>query len=259
MSAVFAPTFVAAPSEPRLLCLAPDVASPPSSASPASPSSHAPRDQVSLHDTVHPHVHGHAGDTLNGRSLSGHSLSDHSHAGHAPATSHPSESLYDHAYSGDGPRIPKIPQIGLDEHVYARMARKADEAGDRHAREAAKVGLYVTLALNPKMPWKEKLRHFEHAIQKHCHCEAKVDHRLWAFYHALCNVVREHCGNEALRLASEQDDRYAARLAMGQSKAEIRRDAIPFFESLTGREKGCPSYMREDEFSLIRMIRQQWT
>ena len=185
---------------------------------------------------------------------------------HPMPPSLPGDSLVAHPSPGDtlsggvpeGPRLPKLPQVGLDEHVYSRLARKADEVGDRHAREAAKVGMYITLALNPKMPWRDKLRHFQHALNKHCHVETKADHKVWKFYHDMAHLVREHCGTEALRLASHEDDLYAARLSMGTPRIEIEREARHFFDSLIGPGKECPDYMLQDEHTLIRMIRDQW-
>ena len=162
------------------------------------------------------------------------------------------------APSLEGPRLPPMPEIGLDEHVYAHQARHADECGDRHAREAAKVGLYITLAMRPKMDWNDKLRHFSHALNKHCHVERVADHRLWKFYHSLALLVKQHCGAEALRLASHEDDLYAARLSIGIPREQIENEAKLFFETLIGRGKECPEYMLADDFLMIRMIRDQW-
>ena len=158
----------------------------------------------------------------------------------------------------DGPRLPPIPEIGHDEHVYAHQARLADECADRAARDAAKVGLYVTLALSRSMKWPDKLRHFQHALAKHCHINRPSCHRLWGFYHSLGHLVREHCGQEALRIASRQDDLYAARVATNVPRAKIAREAALFFHDLIGHGAECPDYLLTDEFLMIRMIRDQW-
>lgn len=158
----------------------------------------------------------------------------------------------------DGPRLPPLPEIGQDEHVYARQARLAHERGDRETRDAAKVGLYVTLALSPKMEWPEKLRHFQHALQKHCHITRPACHRIWDFYHQLAHLVRERCGQEALRLASREDDLYAARVAIGAPRSKVERDAKIFFHELIGDGRECPDWMLPDDFLMIRMIRDQW-
>ena len=41
------------------------------------------------------------------------------------------------------------------------------------------------------------------------------------FYRSLADLVRQYAGQEALRLASVEDDLYAARLAMGQTREKI--------------------------------------
>jgi hypothetical protein len=158
----------------------------------------------------------------------------------------------------EGPRLPELPGIGLDEHFYAQQARDADRAGDRHAREAAKVGMYVTLAMDVHMPWEEKLRHFTHAMNRHCHPPAFADDRVWSFYRDLSHLAKEYCGAEAVRLASKEDDFYAARLAMGQSRDQIENDAEVFFDKLIGRGDHCPPYLLEDDYQTVRMIRDQW-
>ena len=108
------------------------------------------------------------------------------------------------------------------------------------------------------MKWPDKLRHFQHALAKHCRANPFCDHRLWTFYHDLGQLVKTHCGVEALRLASQQDDRYAARLSMGTPRETIEREARVYFESLIGTGKACPDYMLADDFVMIRMIRDQW-
>ena len=157
-----------------------------------------------------------------------------------------------------GPRLPPLPEIGQDEHVYANLARLADERADREARDAAKVGLYVSLAIHRPMSWDQKLRHFRHALEKHCRVSRNSSVRVWNYYHALAHLVREHCGQEALRLASRKDDVYAARVAMGISREEIERGARTFFRELIGEGIDCPEHMLPDDFIMIRMIRDQW-
>jgi hypothetical protein len=161
------------------------------------------------------------------------------------------------AHPLEGPRMPTLPEIGLNEHDYSRTAKLADEAGDRHTREAAKVGLYITLALDPRMSWHDKLRHFTHALNKHCHAPPR-DHRTWCFYHDLALLVKKYCGEEALKLASREDDLYAARLTMGTPRQTIEDEAELFFDALIGNGKACPEYLLHEEFETIRMIRDQW-
>src|SRR5438093_6057619 len=64
--------------------------------------------------------------------------------------------------------LPPLPQIGHPESYYARLAKQSEREGDIHAHEAAKVGQYITLALDPSIDWDAKRRYFRHAIKRHC-------------------------------------------------------------------------------------------
>src|SRR5256885_4079759 len=67
------------------------------------------------------------------------------------------------------PRIfPPLPEIGHPETYYAKQVHRADKRGDQHAHEAYKVGQYITLGLNPYLPWPDKLKYFRHALARHC-------------------------------------------------------------------------------------------
>ena len=46
-----------------------------------------------------------------------------------------------------------MPPIGRPESFYSKLAHEADKMGDMHAHEAAKVGQYITLALDPALSW----------------------------------------------------------------------------------------------------------
>ena len=132
-------------------------------------------------------------------------------------------------------QLPPMPEIGHPESYYARGVHQADKAGDVHTREALKVGQYITLALDYRLRWSKKLRYFEHALRRHCNPPQLASDEVWMFYRNLAHLVREHCGKEALRLASEEDDRYAERLRMGGTRDRIAADAKPFFLELIGR------------------------
>jgi hypothetical protein len=108
------------------------------------------------------------------------------------------------------------------------------------------------------MSWHEKLRHFTHALNKHCHVGRPADHRVWNFYHELAVLVKTYCSQEALRIASHEDDLYAARLSMGIARDQIELDAEKFFDEIIGTGKECPEYLLPDDFVMIRMIRDQW-
>src|SRR5436309_614776 len=109
-------------------------------------------------------------------------------------------------------QLPMMPQIGHPESYYAKASQTADRMGDRHAHEANKVGQYVTLAMDPHLTWEEKLKYFQHAVKRHCNPPPYPDDEVWMFYQQLADLVRQYCGHEALRLASLEDDLYAARL-----------------------------------------------
>ena len=69
-----------------------------------------------------------------------------------------------------------IPPIGRPESFYAKLAHDADKAGDIHGHEAAKVGQYITLSLDPALGWDEKLKYIKHAIKRH-RCKGQQQHR----------------------------------------------------------------------------------
>src|SRR5947207_48330 len=111
--------------------------------------------------------------------------------------------------------LPSLPEIGRPASYYANLVRAADKAGDIHAHEAGKVGQYITLALDPELPWGSKKRYFDHALRRHCVPPPIPDEPVWIFYRSLANLVRQHAGQEALRLASKEDDLYAMRSKLG--------------------------------------------
>ena len=158
-----------------------------------------------------------------------------------------------------GSILPPMPEIGHTESYYARLARMADEKNLLHAREAAKVGQYVTLALNPDLDWDSKRRYFRHALRRHC-TPPPVSHDLVAgFYDRLAALVREHAGREALRLASAQDDIYAHRLATGEPHEKLTAEAKEFFDHFMGEEDRCPSWLTQEDWDQLKLIRMQWT
>lgn len=154
--------------------------------------------------------------------------------------------------------LPPLPEIGRPEAYYARLAHTADRSGDVHAREAAKVGQYVTLGLDPHRKWPEKLKYFEHALRRHCNPPALPSDEVWLYYRTLADLVRTHCGGEALRLASVEDDRYAHWLGTGGSRDEIRNHANEFFLDLMGWGDRCPEHFKEEDWDQLKLIRAQW-
>jgi hypothetical protein len=155
-------------------------------------------------------------------------------------------------------RFPPMPPIGLSDHDYSHLAKEAERRHDVHAKEAAKVGMYITSALKPDLPWEEKLRYFEHALHRHCNPPPYPDEETWLYYKELAALVKRYAGQEALRLASREDDFYAARLTMGQSRDKIEDEAEVFFSRLIGNGIDCPDFLTDDDFHMVKMIRDQW-
>lgn len=154
--------------------------------------------------------------------------------------------------------LPPMPPIGHPESFYAKLAHQADKDSDVHAHEAAKVGQYITLALDPALPWNDKLKYFRHALKRHCQPPPFPDDDLWVFYRQLANLVRQYAGAEVLRLASTEDDLYAARLAMGQDREKIEDEAENFFASLMSGYDHCPPWFNESDWEQLRLLRDQW-
>ena len=154
--------------------------------------------------------------------------------------------------------LPDIPAVGLAESHYARLARHAERRGDQLARSAAKVGQYVTLALDPSWPWRRKRRSFDHCLRRHCRAPGYSGNGVWQFYRDLAGVVRLHAGQEAVRLACQQDDAYDRRRRAGASRKAIRADAEPFFAELLCCGDDIPKWFTQSDFRQLRMIRGQW-
>jgi hypothetical protein len=143
--------------------------------------------------------------------------------------------------TGQTRQFPPLPQIGHPEAYYAKQVHLADRKGDRHAHEANKVGQYVTLALDPHLTWDEKLKYFRHALKRHCVPPPLPDDDVWMFYRSL---------------ASTEDDLYAARISMGQTREKIEDEAEEFFARIIPSE--CPDWFNEEDYAQLRLIRDQW-
>jgi hypothetical protein len=153
--------------------------------------------------------------------------------------------------------FPALPNIGLPDATYARAIQVAVAEGDVHTREAYKIARYLSLAAHPKLTWPDKLKYYQHALRKHC-APPFPDDEVVKHYHRLAEVVREHCGAEALRLASQEDDMYAARSALGEERSKIEDDAEIFFGDLLGTGDQCPDYFNEVDWQQLKLIRDQW-
>jgi len=154
--------------------------------------------------------------------------------------------------------LPPLPPIGRPESFYAKLAHQADSAGDVHGHEAAKVGQYVTLALDESLSWNEKLKYFRHALKRHCVPPPCPDEEVMEFYGSLANLVRQYAGQEALKLASREDDLYAVRINMGQDRQAIEDEAEAFFARIMGAGDQRPEWFNESDWAQLKLIRDQW-
>ncbi len=153
--------------------------------------------------------------------------------------------------------FPPMPEIGRPETFYAKMVHRADKVGDTFAHESYKVGQYITLAMQPHLTWEQKLKYLTHALKRHCQPPPFPDDEVWMYYRQLADLVRQYAGQEALRIASTEDDLYAARLAMGQLRDKIADDAEMFFARLIPFEH-APEWFNEEDYRQLKMIRDQW-
>ena len=160
--------------------------------------------------------------------------------------------------TGQSRSMPPMPEIGRPESYYAHRVHEANRNGDHHAHESFKVGQYITLALAQSLTWEQKTKYFSHALNRHCQPPPYPDDTVWLFYQQLADLVRQHCGHEALRLASQEDDLYAARLNMGQIRETIEDDAETFFGKLLAHCDGCPDCFNESDWVQLKLIRDQW-
>jgi hypothetical protein len=154
--------------------------------------------------------------------------------------------------------FPPMPTVGMSESYYAKLSRQADAEGNIFAHEAAKVGQYITLALDPHLDWPAKVRFFEHALKRHCVPPALPDEQVWVFYRDLAELVRKQAGAEALRLASAEDDIYATRIALGSDRDAVESDAETFFGHLIGTGEHRPDWVNEDDWFQLKLLRDQW-
>jgi hypothetical protein len=154
--------------------------------------------------------------------------------------------------------LPPIPEIGLPESHYAKLIHRADKGGDIHLREALKVAQYVTLAVDPHLAWEKKQRYFEHAIRRHCAPPPLASEPVWLFYMQLRDLVKVHAGQEALKMASKEDDSFANRVKLGQTVGDIRMEAYLFFRRIMGEGDERPIMFSEDDWHQLRLIRAQW-
>lgn len=153
--------------------------------------------------------------------------------------------------------VPRMPPIGRSETYYANHAHRAQKEYDMHARDAYKVGHYVTLAINPRLTWAEKLKYFRHALDHHCMTPPYAKDDVKAFYRDLIALVRKHAGEEALRIISAEDDTFAKRINMVCNREMILDEADRFFKKFIESNE-CPDWFTPEDYDTMKMIRNQW-
>lgn len=154
--------------------------------------------------------------------------------------------------------LPPLPEIGHPETYYAKQVARADRHGMRHAHEAYKVGQYVTLALGSRLTWEQKARYFRHAIRNHCNGPDIAPREITKFYSDLIELVRKHAGQEAIRMASREDDAWAAQLQRGVPKAEVKAQAQGFFKIMMGDGIFTPEYFNREDWEQLQVLRKNW-
>ena len=155
--------------------------------------------------------------------------------------------------------FPPMPELGHTEAYYKEMVRQAEQNHSVHAREAAKVGQYVTLGINEDSNPAEKMKFFRHALRKHCRPPQIADDMVEGFYERLADFVRAQAGQEALRMASVEDDRFAMRERNGENRIKLVLEARRYFERLLGTTTDeRPDLFLEEDWEQLRLIRNQW-
>jgi len=154
--------------------------------------------------------------------------------------------------------FPPMPQLGQGEAYYTNLVRQAEHAHQVHAREAAKVGQYVTLGLQEDTDPASKMKFFRHAIRKHCVPPPISDVAVEGFYERLSDFVRLHAGREALRMASIEDERYAMRERDGESRGKLVAEARVFFEKLLGPDSLRSDLYTDEDWQQLKIVRHQW-
>ena len=154
--------------------------------------------------------------------------------------------------------FPPMPELGHSEKYYKVLAEESARAHAVHAREAAKVGQYVTLGLTEDCSPQEKMKYFRHALRRHCVPPAVSDDVVDAFYERLADFVRGHAGREALRVASVEDDRFAMRLREGESRPKVLFEARQFYDKLMGPQETCPEVFNDEDWEQLKLIRKYW-
>jgi hypothetical protein len=151
-----------------------------------------------------------------------------------------------------------MPVIGHPEIFYVKHIKQAEETGAFHAREAYKVGRYVTLAIDPKLPWEEKIRYFKHVLKHHVTAPDGSDPETQQYYHKLLDLVKRYASQEAVKSIKHESDRLREMRQRGESLEKVRIEAGAALSRVIGDHAACPHWMRPDAWEQVKMIQRQW-
>lgn len=153
--------------------------------------------------------------------------------------------------------FPPMPELGHSEAYYAQRVREADRYHDRYAHDAYKVGQYVTLA-RIATSWERKEQCYRHVLKHQCHAPYNAPEDASQFYGQLAQLVRESAGMEAMKVASQRDDEWAARLAAGEPRLALLTEASNFFaHMLPGSHR--PEWCNACDYQELKILQHVWS
>jgi hypothetical protein len=152
--------------------------------------------------------------------------------------------------------FPPIPDLGREDTHYGKIAHKAEKQGDLYTRSVYKIAQYLTLGLDTKLAWPEKLKYFRHALEKHAKAVPPIDEDVWAFYQGLEKWVKDVCGAEAIRLCEVESEFLTARAEQNEVRFRIVSDAAGFFPQFVPSE--CPDWFTPEDYEALRAIQLRW-
>lgn len=150
-----------------------------------------------------------------------------------------------------------LPVIGHPETWYTKHIAQADAVGDHLAHCSFKVGQYVTLALEPKRSWEEKIKYFRHCLKHHCTPKPNAEPEAVAFCEKLKALVLRYASQEARRSAHQEHDAYCMRMDLGVPRDTLADEAEVFFPNILGHG-ACPDYLTPEAFKEICALRDRW-
>ena len=155
--------------------------------------------------------------------------------------------------------FPPIPELGEEEKVYGKRAHAAEKTGDIYGASVNKVAQYVTLGLDPALDWPNKLRYFEHALNKHAAPKPPIDDEVIAFYQRLAEFVKQQAGLQVLKLVYRHDAELEARRESNNEPIfKLRSEAASFFRQFlpAGDRPDC---FTDTDYAELIAVRNKWS